>query len=39
MLEPPAPVAEVLVGYLAREQPFVYICIVGQAPKHAELPQ
>ena len=31
--------AEVCEDWLAAKQPFVYVCIVGERPNHAELPQ
>ena len=37
--DPPPPVAAVLEDWLAAKQPFVYVCIVGERPNHAELPQ
>jgi crossover junction endodeoxyribonuclease RusA len=39
IIEPPPAVAAALGPSLAAEQPFVYVCIVDEAPKHAEVPQ
>ena len=35
----PPPVAAVLEDWLAAKQPFVYVCVMGEGPNHAELPQ
>lgn len=37
--DPPPCVAAVLEDVLDEKQPFIYLCIVGESPNHAELPQ
>jgi crossover junction endodeoxyribonuclease RusA len=39
ILDPPPCVAAALEVSLADKRPFIYICIVGESPNHAELPQ
>jgi hypothetical protein len=37
--DPPPPISRHIDEWLAAKQPFVYICVVDEAPKHAELPR
>jgi crossover junction endodeoxyribonuclease RusA len=37
--DPPPSVAAVLEDWLAAKQPFVYVCVMGEGPNRAELPQ
>ncbi|WP_437932171.1 RusA family crossover junction endodeoxyribonuclease [Sorangium sp. So ce291] len=39
LVDPPAVLVERLADRVAARQPFVYVCVVDEAPNHVELPK